>query len=97
MVWTSVDKERAGEGRERGNISEGIDRAKTLTLYHKIDARKKAFSGEIILNAVWTQARRAHTPDNHEGPLCVCGTDNESLTHLWWECPRWTDIRSRHG
>ena len=27
MVWTSVDKERAGKGRERGNISEGIDRA----------------------------------------------------------------------
>ena len=87
-MWTSVDTERAGEGRERVNISEGIDRAKTLTLYHKIDARKKGILRKIMLNAVWTQARRAHTPDNHEGPLCVCGTDNETLAHLWWRVER---------
>ena len=97
MVWTSVDKERAREGRERWKISEGIDRAKTLSLYHKSDARKKGILRKIFLNAVWTQARRAHMPDNHDGPLCVCGTDNETLTHLWWECPRWTDVRSRYG
>ena len=95
-VWAGVDKERAREGRERWGISAGVDRASTMVLYHKSDARKQGILRKIFLNAVWTQARRAHMPDNDEGPLCRCGTDNETLTHLWWECPRWDDIRARH-
>ena len=27
----------------------------------------------------------------------IDGTEAEILRHLWWRCPRWADIRGRHG
>ena len=83
-------------GVDVGCFSEGVARARSMILHHKSDARKQGIIIKIILNAVWTQARKAHMPDNHEGTLCRCDTDNETLTHLWWECPRWDDTRARH-
>ena len=36
-------------------------------------------------------------PDNDDDPTCTCGTEEGNLRHLWWRCPRWADIRGRHG
>ena len=36
-------------------------------------------------------------PDNDDDPTCTCGTEAGNLRHLWWRCPRWADIRGRHG
>ena len=68
-----------------------------MKIYRKVDARTQGVYCKILLNAVWTQSRMARMPDNDDDPTCTCGTEEENLRHLWWRCPRWADIRGRHG
>ena len=96
-VWRLIDKERGREGRTLWGLASGVDRTETMNLYMKSDARQQGILRKIILNAVWTQTRRAKMPHTDADPMCPCGMEHETLKHLWWHCPRWNDIRDRHG
>ena len=95
-VWKQIDKERQREGREVWGIGDGIDTDKTMEVYRKSEAKKQGVYRKFLLNAVWTQARRAKMPDNDDDPTCQCGMEDETPRHLWWRCPRWAYIRDKH-
>ena len=96
-VWTGLDKERGREGRIPWGIAAGINTDRTRALYESSDAQHQGILRKILLNAVWTQTRRAHMPGNDESRICSCGAADETLTHLWWECSNWKSIREKHG
>lgn len=97
-VWQQVEKDRRRSGGEALGIYNGIDKAATMSLYSQLPWRKQSKLRTILVGATWTQERRAHMPHVYEGPECQqCGDACvETLTHMWWQCPRWADIRARH-
>ena len=95
-VWIGVDKERVRDGRIPWGIASGINADQTRALYMRSDYRQQGILRKILLNAVWTQTRRAHMPGNDETRTFACGAADETLTHLWWECTRWNSIREKH-
>ena len=96
-VWKQIDKERQREGRAIWGIASGINTEATMKAYKKSDAKTQGVYRKFLLNAVWTQSRRARMPDNEDDPTCFCGAEEENLRHLWWRCSRWSDIREKHG
>ena len=96
-VWTGLDKERAREERLPWGIAASINAYRTRALSESNDAQHQGILRKILLNAVWTQTRRAHMPGNDESRICSCGAADETLTHLWWECINWKSIREKHG
>ena len=97
FVWRQLEKERAREGRVRWGISDGICTNSTMRLYRSSNARAQGVLRKILLNAVWTNQKRAKMPDASDGPACDCGYVLEDLCHLWWHCPRWRDVRVQYG
>ena len=93
-VWRSIDHERVRDGRPAWGLAAGIDTDKTMRLYRTSTGQTQGIMRKILLNAVWTQARRAKMPGNDPNPTCLCGKEKEDARHLWWRCERWTGIRS---
>ena len=95
-VWKMMDKERAREGRIHWRLSDGINRSATMKYYNQTSAVRQGILRKILLNGVWTQARRAKMPDSDGDPTCACGAAIETIEHLWWNCSRWQAIREQH-
>ena len=106
MVWRQV---RSDAGRAKRDPEEarphlhdiglhcGVNRHGTMKLYNSLkDQNTMGMLRTILCNGVWTKSSRSKLPRN-EGmsPICDhCGLgEPETVTHLWWVCPRWTHIR----
>ena len=96
MVWRSIDHERAREDRAIWGLAAGIDTDRSMQWYRAGDAKRQGILRKIILNAVWTKARRSRMPNNDPDPTCDCGVEKEDARHLWWRCGRWEHIRRKY-
>eukprot|EP00969_Alexandrium_andersonii_P088465 3901660-Alexandrium_andersonii.AAC.1 len=47
------------------------------------------------MRGMWTQANLGHVRDLGEGLCEWCGLQRETLTHKWWECPKFQHIREQ--
>ena len=73
-------KRGRGKAKPTWGIANGINTDETMKTYRKVDARTQGVSRKFLLNAVWTQSRRARMPDNDDDPTCTCGTEEENPT-----------------
>ena len=68
-----------------------VDRARTLGLYNEPTASNedKGLLRSIFAYAVWTAELLSKLPDSKcVSPTCTfCGAADETLDHLFWECP----------
>ena len=109
VVWTQTRQDQArGENPEQAalgelGLGEGVDRDRTMLYYNDKDTTEdvKGILRLIFVNGVWTNKIRAKMPNNREEgstpicPYCDSG-EEESLEHLWWECPAWAYVRKLH-
>lgn len=65
--------------------------------------KKRSLSGyqrgvlrRILCDAVILQDRVSHRDGNGSSACLLCGVDREDVSHVYWACPSFADVRGRH-
>ena len=90
-VLASVEKERKRDGSELG-FGVSINRADSIRLYHKVDARTQGILRTIMVGGVYTNHRH-NLVNEQDSALCPHCGQTETLEHLWWLCPHYAHCR----
>eukprot|EP00969_Alexandrium_andersonii_P263790 11659657-Alexandrium_andersonii.AAC.1 len=48
-----------------------------------------------MADGVWTRSTLRHLEGEASAVCQRCGSGDETTTHLWWECVRFSHIRNR--
>ena len=98
-IWRFVEKERKRSGDASG-LADGVNRVKSLKLYHSSGHLQQGVLRRILLGSVWTNVGLSHMPRlgvTRTCTRCPAHADpvDEDMVHLWWKCPAWTSTRER--
>ena len=90
-MWKRASNRKALRG-----IQVGVDKTSTLSLLRstKLAEFDRGILRSFLADAVCTQVQLFNTKVA-EHPMCpFCWTQQETLDHLFWTCPKWQQIRS---
>ena len=85
------------EDMEGLGCDEGIDRRATLSLYRSkgLPACRRGLLRGILAGSI-RAGRRLHQAGLADSSHCAfCGSDSETVEHMWWHCRAWEHIRVR--
>ena len=96
----SLRQRAAARRADMQGIEEGVDRISTLHLLNSKscdDYRRGVLRG-ILPGAVRTSHHdwKAGAVDSDHCPFCQT-LEPETVEHMFWRCPAWTDIRTQHS
>ncbi|CAE8729391.1 unnamed protein product, partial [Polarella glacialis] len=95
MVWREAFARRT----DMQGIEVGINREATGSLLRstRLSAYEQGILRAILTGAVWTQERACRAKQSDSGCCSYCGSGAiEDHVHLWWECPAWSHVRTKH-
>eukprot|EP00973_Karenia_brevis_P085671 11884513-Karenia_brevis.AAC.1 len=95
LLWQQAETRR----KDMQGIGRGIDKSMTLSLMQgrTLNDYDRGILRSVLAGAVWTQ-QRLHKAKLTTSSVCQFCTSchEEDQVHLFWECPAWQAIRSKH-
>ena len=83
---------RAQQTRRHYEGLEQVDWKTSVRLTRKIGTVNRGLLIQIVCDSVWTQ-RLKYCAGLTEEPTCPWCGEEETLLHLWFECPQWEALR----
>ena len=87
LLW----KRAAASRKNLRGIEQGIEKRTT-----KLDSYDAGILRAIFVDGITTQ-KHLWNMKHSQHPICTfCWEHEESILHMFWDCPKWQDVRLRH-